>query len=170
MTSDSGHALWGPSDPDLSRGNGDYTPRDKTICVMNPKVVRNDAHSDVLCCVHRQYGQLPVAQKWTASQLDFFSVFFCAICSSNPCLHGSCSWQPHPDPVTFLTCSLIQVTVHSLCQEAECTGNEDRPRSNLLCLGRVVFRLETRCNGCRGMRRLTHSPNRGDPDAAFTPC
>jgi hypothetical protein len=98
VTSDSGHALWGPSDPDLSRGNGDYTPRDKTICAMNPKrcalgcvcsVVSTDNKDSFQS--HRN-GRLP--------NLISFRLFFC-FCSSDPCLHGSCSWQPRPDPVTF---------------------------------------------------------------------
>jgi len=34
VTFDSGYTLPGPSDPNLSRGPGDYTPRDKHICAL----------------------------------------------------------------------------------------------------------------------------------------
>lgn len=34
VTFDSGYTLPGPSDPDLLRGSGDYTPRDKPIYAL----------------------------------------------------------------------------------------------------------------------------------------
>jgi len=76
VTFDSGYTLPGPSDPDLSRGPGDYTPRDKHM-LWAPKVVRIDAHLEQtnVLVVSIDTGDSFQSQKWT--------VFL------TPVLHGS---------------------------------------------------------------------------------